>query len=563
VLLLPVVATRGLDFRALNLWGSLIGVGAVLLLFAHLRPRVGTAVALVGAAALWLNPEFQRGCNMAMSDVPGLATVLLALLLIRRSRLTPSPAADAAAAVAIAAALYVRTANLALLPALVLDRLTAPPSHATTAAARLRGAARPLALSVVLYAPWIAWSSTRAPADDGHAPRIDSYWSALLRGPDGLDAPAPVAGQWRERLGHNAATYLSLLGTALTEPRGGRARQVLGALVAAALVWQLARRREAAEWFAASSFVILLVYFISVPRLALAAGVLALAAALETIQELSRKVVPATAATAIACLAAAGVAVGAFERNFMPPGGPERFAHLGHATDALRESATPADRVAGDVGPVYALLLDRPVAALRPAAVRGGLPAMLHTVHARGVSLAVVEADGPCGALVAHAQALGWPVRRYGPYAVVTIKPSPASALAAELLAAGQLLRGERPGRVAVARVHALGGAGLALGVDQPHVLLPALDVELDRGPLGQRLLDQVRAPGVLFRLGDVDAVDRPLGVVDDGEHALAGCLGRGGLGVRCPGGRGGRHQCERGAKELMFHRRHLGRESA
>ena len=562
-LLLPVVAARGLDFLALNLWGSLIGLGAVLLLFAHLRARVGPAAALAGGAVLWLNPEFQRGCNLAMSDVPGLAAALLALLLIRRARLTPTPAAEAAAGVAIAAALYVRTANLALLPALVLDRLTAPPSHGVAAGARLRAAARPLALALVLYAPWVAWSSTRAPADEGHAPRIDSYWSALWRGPDGLEAPAPVAGQWRDRLGHNAATYLSLLGTALTDPRGGRARQALGALVAAALGWQLARRREAPEWFAAASFVMLLLYFTSVPRLALAAGVLALAAALETIHELSRRVMPATAATTVACLAAAGVGLGAFERDFMPAGGTERFAHLRRATDALRESATPADRVAGDVGPVYALLLDRPVAALRPAAVRGGLPAMLDTLHDRGLSLAVVEADGPCGALVAHAQEAGWPVRRYGPYAVVTVKPSTASALATELLAAGQLLRGERPGRVAVAGVHALGGAGLALAVHQPDVLLPALDVELDRGALGQRLLEQVRAPGVLFRLGDVDAVDRPIGVVDDGEHALAGRLGRSGLGVRCPGGGGGRRQCERGAKDPMFHRRHLGRESA
>jgi hypothetical protein len=562
VLLLPVVAWRGLDFRALNLWGSLIGVGAVLLLFAHLRARAGPAVALAGAAALWLNPEFQRGCNLAMSDVPGLAAALLALLLIRRSRLAPSPAADAAAGVAIAAALYVRTANLALLPALVLDRLTAPSARGAAAAARLRGTVAPLALALVLYAPWIAWSSMRPPADEGYAPRIDSYWSALWRGPDGLEAPAPAAGQWRERLGHNAGTYLSLLGTALAEPRGGRARQALGALVAAALAWQLARRREAAEWFAAGSFAMLLVYFTSVPRLALAAGVLALAAALVTIHELSRKAMPASAATVFACLAAAGVGLGAFEPDFMPPGGEERFAHLRRAADALRESAAPTDRVGGDVGPVYALLLDRPVAALRPAAVRGGLPAMLSALDDRGVSLVVVEEDGPCGALVAHAPAAGWPVRRYGPYAVVRVRPAGPSALAAELLAAGQLLRGERPGRVAVAGVHALGGAGLALGVHEPDVLLPALDVELDRGALGQRLLEQVRAPGVLFRLGDVDAVDRPLRVVDDREHALGGRLGRSGLGVRCPGGAGGRHQGERGAKDPMFHRRHLGRES-
>ena len=63
LLLAPLLATRGTDFAAVNLYVSFWGVAAVALLFVHLRSRVGAALAALIAVAVWLSPTFRALCS--------------------------------------------------------------------------------------------------------------------------------------------------------------------------------------------------------------------------------------------------------------------------------------------------------------------------------------------------------------------------------------------------------------------------------------------------------------------------------------------------------------------
>jgi hypothetical protein len=86
VLFAPILAWRGLDFGALHLLVSAFGVAGAMLLYAWVRPRAGAWAAAGCALLLWFNPGYQHFCNQAMSDVPGLALALGALVLERRAR---------------------------------------------------------------------------------------------------------------------------------------------------------------------------------------------------------------------------------------------------------------------------------------------------------------------------------------------------------------------------------------------------------------------------------------------------------------------------------------------
>src|SRR6185503_1179648 len=82
-LLVPVLASRGLDFHALNLFVASFGVLAVACVFAYHRRRLGVGLALATALSLWLNPSFELACNRVLSDLPGTALLLVGLLLAR------------------------------------------------------------------------------------------------------------------------------------------------------------------------------------------------------------------------------------------------------------------------------------------------------------------------------------------------------------------------------------------------------------------------------------------------------------------------------------------------
>ncbi|MEY4947964.1 MAG: hypothetical protein RL698_175 [Pseudomonadota bacterium] len=400
--LAPVVASRGLDFAALNLLGGAFGILAVALLFLLLRPRLGAPLACAVAAVVWVAPRFQQLCNQVLSDVPGFAAALAALLAIRWSAERASPRRDLLTGLAIGASAWLRTANLLLVPALALSRLLAPvplPAR-STAARRLAPALLPCAVAIAVYLPW----ALRADAPVAHGQEsLQSYATALLRS-DPLDPGSPLVGPGEAlgRVARNVANYAALLGAA----PDGLSPTVPAALLAlaAALAWLvvLLRRREAPEWFAGLTAALVAAYYVAQARLALVPAVFALAATAETLRRLARRLLSRGAADGVVALAllAAIFAMHRGGAGFSRAQSGARAADLERVAEHLRATGFAGERLGGDFGTVYALLLDRPVEGLQFACNRLGAEAAREQVERAGLDRLVLQVDGPCPALL-------------------------------------------------------------------------------------------------------------------------------------------------------------------
>src|SRR5262245_20700705 len=91
-LIAPILAWRGTDFHALNLFVSALGALGVLLFHFQLRARLGLLLATLVPLVLWFNAGYQALCNQVMSDVPGWTLLLSCLLLAARVRRRPTVA---------------------------------------------------------------------------------------------------------------------------------------------------------------------------------------------------------------------------------------------------------------------------------------------------------------------------------------------------------------------------------------------------------------------------------------------------------------------------------------
>jgi hypothetical protein len=122
LLIAPLLALRGVDFGLLNASAGLWSVACATLLYVYAQPRLGHALALALACAVWLNPAFRHFSNQIMSDVPGTALLFGCLLVERWADRAPSAKRDALLGACIAAAAYVRTVDVLLVPAIVCAR---------------------------------------------------------------------------------------------------------------------------------------------------------------------------------------------------------------------------------------------------------------------------------------------------------------------------------------------------------------------------------------------------------------------------------------------------------
>jgi len=425
-LLAPLVAWRGFDFPALNLFVSLFGVLAVVLLYLLLLPRVGALVGCAVAILVWLNPQLQALCNQVLSDVPALALALLVLLALRWSNERPSLGRDLVLAVILAAAVYVRSANLLLIPALVLDRAcrwTLPGAPSVAAGAfLLHRLIVPLGVLALLYLPWLLTPSFSSQYD---SPDLHSYGTAFLRSdPNDPGAAALGAAQWTTRIADNAAAYSAIFGSGMVTRRMSAAAPVVAVLGALALLAVLARRREAPEWFAIGTAVVLIGYYVAAARLLLPVFVLTVAALAEGAswllgRVLGQRIVERTVAACL--LVAAALTLGA--------GSGQRFevraqaASLVAATDHMRQTLPADAALGGDVGAVYALLLDRPVYSLRPLSRRGKDDAIAALVDERRLAAVVARRDGPLDAIVARLRESGAEVVTFPHHVVVRLAP--------------------------------------------------------------------------------------------------------------------------------------------
>src|SRR5262249_44287507 len=191
LLLAPVIAARGLDFAALNAFVALWGAAAVLLLFAHLRPRVGALLAAATALAVFLNPGFRAFSCQILSDVPGFALLLVCLLLEEWAWRRESAARDAVLGVAIGLACYVRAATLLLGPAVALSRIWRGSDRGWRAL--VPRVAVPAACATAVLLPWVWRDAAVAPRGAVEQTRLHSYVTAMWH-EDAADPDSPRLG---------------------------------------------------------------------------------------------------------------------------------------------------------------------------------------------------------------------------------------------------------------------------------------------------------------------------------------------------------------------------------
>jgi hypothetical protein len=103
------------------------------------------------------------------------------------------------------------------------------------------------------------------------------------------------------------------------------------------------------------------------------------------------------------------------------PNARAEHASLVAATDLVRETTPAGVAVAGDMGAVYALLLDRPVYSLRPLGRRGQDAELARLLDERGVGVIVAERPGALDALVERLRADGADVVPLAHHVVVRV----------------------------------------------------------------------------------------------------------------------------------------------
>ena len=432
VLIAPLIAWRGVDFHALNVYVSLFGVLACALLFVWARPRLGTALALAVAATLWLTPSFQTFCSRPMSEVPGTAALFACLLLTRRSEREPSVAGDVLLGLAIAAGAYVRSITVLLVPAILAARLFHRwKSHgrvgfATFAAKRL---APIVVVPFLALLPWSLRNDALAPEPPVDQNYILDYSTAMWH-VDGGDPSSPrrPLSQFVERIPKRAGQTLSVVGSGLRTSQAEPLWIVLGSVGLLAIAITAVRRRSAAELFALGICPVLLLYFGFKPRLAFPVYFVALPATADVLAWLLSKltgerIARGGLALLFGALAACGL-IGLRERH-----AHIRQVHEVYAAtcDGFAAHLAPDAVVASPVGWHYSVFLDRPVYSLFFAVRRAknDMAAAERVIDKYGIDTVVLSERVPADrALLPYfAQRYAEGARRSGASYVFRVRP--------------------------------------------------------------------------------------------------------------------------------------------
>lgn len=427
-LVAPVLAARGADFAALNLYVSLWGVAAVALLFVHLRVRLGALLAAGVAAALWLNPTFRTLCNQPMSDVPALALLLAGLALERHGARAPSWRRDLILGAAIGLAAYVRTILVLLAPAVVAARALER---------GIRGEGEPWGrllarLSLVLLATAVVmlpWTLHGGPAPGAPVDQtaLDAYGTAWLHADPGDPWSRRLsADEILERVPRRGRAVAASLASRLQ--RGSDAPVSPFALpILACWLWVLLKRRAPAELFVGGGLLVLSTYFAFVHRLVLPVFALVLGCVAEALRDAIARFAPPRAATGAV---AAGLLV--LVVADLPPRRhwdriEARHRRFTAGAAAIAEAVGPEARLASGFGWHLNVYLGRPVYTLAYAVGRAGHMAAAETVIDRyGIDTVVLSNTArPDRALLA------WFAARYpaageaGDWSIFRVRPKP------------------------------------------------------------------------------------------------------------------------------------------
>jgi hypothetical protein len=376
VLIAPLIALRGVDFFTLNVFVSLCGVLACALLFLWARPRLGTALAMAVAAALFLNPTFQTFSNRVMSDVPGATCLFACLLLARRSEKRPGIGMDILLGLAIAASAYVRSISVLLIPAILVARTfhrwksDGWVGFGTFVRRRL---VTLVLVPMLALLPWSLRNGAVAPEPPVDQNYIISYSTAMWH-VDGGDPSSPrrPLSQFVERIPKRVEQSLTLVGSGLATRTPAPVPVTLGIVGLISILITLFRRRSAAEVFALGVCPVLLLYFGFKPRLVLPLFLIALPATADAAAWVlgrwtGMRVARGTLAVGFAALALTSLDVRSRHAHI------EQVHDLYQATCAGFEANLAPDAVvASPVGWHYSVYLDRPVFSLFFAVRRAG-----------------------------------------------------------------------------------------------------------------------------------------------------------------------------------------------
>jgi hypothetical protein len=416
-LIAPVIAVVGTDFYALNLTVSLFGACGIVLLFVFQRGRLGWLPALAVAVAIWLNPGYQRSCNQVMSEMPGVALLLLSLCVERWATRARTPRSrlvrEILLGVCIAAAAYVRTVNVLLAPAIFASRLVHRPKRGEAGgglAATFLNLIPAGAVAVLLLVPWSVRNGQAEPPPPADQTYLYSYGTGMWHtDPGDPRSPRLSIGEVLERIPAQAGKTAEVLGSrmqAVLPLRNGQLTHgvewtierdkswpVIGValmLIVGSLV-ALVKRRAPADFFTWLALGVIAIYFGFDDRLLMPVYVLAFPATVEIVQDVLRRLVGARGATALITAGVLGLCVLDFEPRADWPRIQRQHEAFASVAEAAEGALSPTARVAAPVGWHYGVYLDRDVYSLQWNVIRAtrqqrsAPDAMEKTIDARAI----------------------------------------------------------------------------------------------------------------------------------------------------------------------------------
>lgn len=377
-LIAPLLAWRGTEFQALNLFVSLWGVAGCVLLYLWARTRIAWRLAWLLAVVVWCNPGYQLLCNQVMSDVPGTTLLFACLLLERWAQRRPGMRRDLLLGAVVAATAYVRSINLLLVPAILgvrlLRRFAGNAEERAETWRLLGGRAGALVLGAFLVQlPWSLRNAAVAPEPPADQTLLYSYstgfWNEDMGDPDSRRLSV---GEVLARFPKRGGQALGVLGNRMRERAGGReGDEPFAFLFLGSVLFVFVKRRESSELFVLGSMGVISVYFGFAPRLLLPLLVLALAATVEALGDLGRlcaRGAPEPRRKLAGELLAGAALVALLVLDFAPRKGwdeiEEQHDRLQAITAGFARELGPESRLASNRSWHYAVLLERPVYAL-------------------------------------------------------------------------------------------------------------------------------------------------------------------------------------------------------
>ena len=409
LLIVPFLAGLKHDFFAINFFVGCFGVTGVLLLCWLARPRLGFSLALLTAAAIWLNPNYQRLSTQVMSDVPG-ATLLLGCLLVERwASAKPSWRREIALGLAIGLSAYVRMITILLVPAILLSRLLrrgAPRAADWTASLAARRLLLFAAVAVLALLPWTIRNQLHPAPSPAEQTLLYSYGVANWHA-DPADPSSPLL-PWRavlERVPLRSRQIGYVLGSrmrdevfAKDDPAGqfGTASSAVALLLLGSSLVVLVKRREPAELFVVGMLAVITTYFAFAPRLLLPLFLLTLPAAVEVARDLVARVAgprvgAATAAVALLALIGTDYSPRRYWDLI-----EQQYREFGELCRAVEGAVGRDARLGAVVGSHYSVLLERPVYSIQIVAWRAkALEAAEGVIERNGIDTIVLSSRTP------------------------------------------------------------------------------------------------------------------------------------------------------------------------